>query len=101
MNTSTESTVKGKYNEVAGRVKQATGEAFNDQEMANAGAAQQVKGHAQQAWGSVQQSAQDMKEREQPRAQQTAHDIREKVVSTAQNVKERIQDSFESHRHPK
>ena len=46
MSTS-DSTIKGKFDEVAGKVKQATGEAINDQSLANKGAAQQVKGHAE------------------------------------------------------
>ena len=85
------STIKGKYDEVAGKVKQATGEAFNDQTLANKGAAQQVKGHAEQAWGSVKEGAHEMKERKQPEAERNAHDVRESVTSTAQNAKEHIQ----------
>jgi len=76
---------------VAGKVKQATGEAFNDQTLANKGAAQQVKGHAEQAWGSVKEGAHEMKERKQPEAERNAHDVRESVTSTAQNAKEHIQ----------
>jgi len=36
------STVEGKFNEVAGKVKQGVGEAFNNDELANEGAAQRV-----------------------------------------------------------
>jgi len=88
--TTSNSTIKGKYDEVAGKVKQATGETFNDQTLANKGAAQQVKGHAEQAWGSVKEAAHDVKERKQPEADHNAHDVRESVTSTAQNAKEHI-----------
>lgn len=94
MSTS-DSTIKGKFDEVAGKVKQGVGEAFNDQSLANKGAGQEVKGHAEQAWGSVKEaahdSAEDYKARKQPQAEGEAHDIREKITSTAQNVKEHIQ----------
>jgi uncharacterized protein YjbJ (UPF0337 family) len=90
MSTS-DSTIKGKFDEVAGKVKQSVGEAMNDQSMANKGAAQQVKGHAEQAWGSVKEGAADMKARKQPEAERNAHDVRESITSTAQNVKEHVQ----------
>ena len=89
--TTTNSTIKGKYDEAAGKVKQGVGEAFDDQSLANKGAAQQVKGHAEQAWGSVKEAAQETKEHKQPEAEHKAHDVRESVTSTAQNAKEHIQ----------
>jgi len=89
--TTNNSTIKGKYDEVAGKVKQGVGEAVNDQSLANKGATQQVKGHAEQAWGSVKEAATETKERKQPAAGQEAHDIRESITSTAQNAKEHIQ----------
>ena len=90
MSTS-QSTVKGIFNEAAGKVKQAAGEAFNNDKLANEGAAQQVKGHAEQAWGSVKEAAADTRDRNKPAAERDAHDIRESITSTAQNVKEHIQ----------
>jgi len=89
--TTTNSTIKGKYDEAAGKIKQGVGEAVNDQSLANKGAAQQVKGHAEQAWGSVKEAAADTKQRKQPAAEEHAHDVRESVTSTAQNAKEHIQ----------
>lgn len=90
MSTS-DSTVKGKFDELAGKVKQGVGETFGDQSMANKGTAQQVKGHAEQAWGSVKEAAHDTKEENKPRAEGEAHDVRSKIASTAQNVKEHVQ----------
>jgi uncharacterized protein YjbJ (UPF0337 family) len=94
MSTS-DSTVKGKFDEISGKVKQGIGEAVGNDNLANKGAAEQVKGHAEQAWGSVKEgvhdTAADYKARKQPQAESDAHDVREKITSTAQNVKERIQ----------
>jgi len=94
MSTS-DSTIKGKYDEVAGKMKQGVGEAFNDQSLANRGAAQQVKGHAEQAWGSVKEGAEDMKNNNRPVAEQHAHDARESVTSTAQNMKESVKHGID------
>jgi len=55
-----------------------------------------VKGKAEQAWGSVKEAVQDTRERHQPQAEQKAHDVREKVTSTAQHVKERVQSNTEN-----
>ena len=92
MSTS-DSTVKGKFDELAGKAKQAFGDVTGDQSAANKGAAQEVKGHAEQSWGSVKEAAHDTNEREQPRADNTAHDVRESVTSTAANVKNHIQNA--------
>ncbi|MGA7156763.1 MAG: CsbD family protein [Acidobacteriaceae bacterium] len=101
MSTATESKVKGKFDEVAGKVKQSFGEATNNDRVANEGTAQQVKGHAEQAWGSVKDAANaTTPTRSQVEAthEQKAHDVREKVTTTAQNVKNRIQDSAADYR---
>lgn len=96
-----DSTMKGKFDEVSGKVKQTVGEATGNDSMANRGTAQQVKGHAEQAWGSVKEAAHDAGERSQadyaerrgPQSETTAHDVRESVASTARNVKESIQEA--------
>jgi uncharacterized protein YjbJ (UPF0337 family) len=85
-----ESTIKGKFDELAGKAKQAVGEALNDQSMANKGAAEEVKGHGEQAWGSVKEGFTDAKQQHQPAAEGEAHDVRQSITSTAQNVKEHI-----------
>jgi uncharacterized protein YjbJ (UPF0337 family) len=103
MSTATEHTVHGKLDELAGKVKQAFGEATGNDSVANEGAAQQVKGHAEQAYGTIKGAVEDkvaeVKARHDVEHAQThvenesrAHDIREKIVSTAQNVKERLND---------
>ncbi len=92
MSTS-DSTIKGKFDELAGKTKQAFGDVTGDQSAANKGAAQEVKGHAEQSWGSVKEAAHDTQERQQPQADNTAHDVRQSVTSTAANVKNHIQNA--------
>ena len=95
--TVSEHTIKGKYDEAAGKVKQAAGEAVGNHKLANEGAAQQLKGHAEQAWGTVKEAVAER----QPERDQTAHDVREKMTSTAQNVKEHIQHAVDPEHHLK
>ena len=87
----TTTTLHGKIDEATGKLKQAVGEVTGNEQMANRGAAQQIKGHAEQAWGAVKDAAQQAHDEHKPEMVQHAHDVREKLVSTAQNVKERIQ----------
>jgi uncharacterized protein YjbJ (UPF0337 family) len=92
MSTATEDKIHGKFDEVAGKVKQHLGEATDNDSLANEGTVQQVKGHGEQAWGSVKQAASDTiaeaKTHHEENSGQTKHDARESVASAAQSVKE-------------
>ena len=104
MNNANDSSVKGKWDEVAGKVKQGVGEAVGNDSLANKGAAQQVKGHAEQAWGAVKDAAQttraeaetDYNTRRGPTSESAAHDVRESITSTAQNVKEHVEHGMDN-----
>jgi uncharacterized protein YjbJ (UPF0337 family) len=101
MSTPSDSTVKGKFNEAVGSVKQTVGEAIGNEKLANEGAADQVKGQGQQAWGSVKEGAADLKAQHEAKGHAEAHDVREKVVSTAQNMKESVQSGVDHLTHKK
>lgn len=84
-------------------------EATHNNKFANEGVVQQVKGNAEQAWGSVNEAMTDTSAATRGRANQSsqrgenerehkAHDIRVSVASTAQNVKNHIQDSAADYR---
>jgi uncharacterized protein YjbJ (UPF0337 family) len=97
MSTS-DSTIKGKFDEIAGKAKQAFGEATGNESVANHGAGQEVKGHAEQSWGAVKEAAHDNTTGTSTTTTSTGtgttgHDIREKVTSTAANVKESIRNA--------
>ena len=95
MSTS-DSTVKGKWDEIAGKAKQAFGDLTGDQSTANSGATQEVKGHGEQAWGSVKEAVHDSTT---PSADTTidneAHDARTSATSTAESVKDHIENAIE------
>jgi uncharacterized protein YjbJ (UPF0337 family) len=98
MSTS-DSTIKGKFDEIAGKTKQAFGDLTGDQSTANSGAAQEVKGHGEQAWGSVKEAVHDntsaASTTSSTRADTEAHDARQGATSTAASVKEHIQNAVD------
>ena len=55
--------VKGTVDDAAGRAKRQVGEWTGDTGAQIEGAAQQVKGKAEKAWGNVKESARDAKNR--------------------------------------
>ncbi len=101
-----DSTVKGKLNEVAGKAKQAIGEATGNDSLANRGAGQEVKGHTEQSWGSVKEAVHDSSTHTTTGTSTTTgtthgtagHDIRESITSTAANVKDSIKRATEPDR---
>ena len=101
-----DSTVKGKWDEVAGKAKQAFGDLTGDQSAANKGAAQEVKGHGEQAWGSVKETVHDAatpapgtRADANTAADNTGHGVRNSVTSTAANVKDHIRNAVEDLKH--
>ncbi len=55
-----ESNVGGKFDQIAGKIKQGVGEAFGNEKLADEGAGQEVKGHAKETWGNVKDTANDL-----------------------------------------
>ena len=74
---------EGKFDQMKGKVKQSVGEAVGNDKLANSGVVDQVKGAARETWG-------DTKDAAAARSQSSARDVREKIVSTAQNVKSAV-----------
>lgn len=54
--------IKGKVNDVAGRIKRQAGEWTGDENLQAEGAADQAKGKMQNAWGNVKEGARELKE---------------------------------------
>ena len=99
-----DSSIKGKWDEVAGKAKQAFGDATDDQTVANRGAAQEIKGHGEQAWGSVKETVHDSGtgsstdatyRNSDTAAADDAHDARTSATDTAENLKHKFQNAVE------
>src|ERR1019366_8705309 len=90
---------EGILDQTKGKVKQALGETFNNQKLANEGAAEQVKGHAEEAWGNVKDAASEVGTEKTAEAHaheaNTGHDLREKITHAAENAKESISRGIE------
>jgi uncharacterized protein YjbJ (UPF0337 family) len=82
--------VSGKFDQVAGKVKQGAGEIIGDDSLANEGAAQQVKGHVKEAWGNAKDTARDIADNHRTDAERGAHNVRDSITSTAEDTKDRI-----------
>lgn len=54
--------VKGKLKDLGGKAQRATGEATGDSDLEAKGAANQVEGKVQNAWGNVKKEARDLKD---------------------------------------
>ncbi len=99
-------TIQGTLEQAAGKVKEAFGEATGNQKIANSGAAEQIKGVARETWGQTKDAASQIgdsqkvetnaaAEQHKESASDTAHDIRSKIVSTAQNVKHSVEEKLD------
>ena len=77
----------GVFDQAKGKVKQTLGETFNNQKLANEGAADQVKGHVKEAAKDV---SRDDAAKTHAHAEDTGHDARNSVTSAAENVKDSI-----------
>lgn len=90
-----ESKVEGFLDKAKGKIKETLGNTFNDQSLANSGVADQVKGSAKEAWGSVKDSASklghsDTATETEVKAENTGHNLREEVASGAEHLKDSL-----------
>jgi len=95
--------VTGGIDQAVGKVKEAVGNATGNQKLANAGAAQQVKGAAKETWGNVKDSANEASAtawsrmgKSEARAGEKGEELRDKVTTAAQNVKHNIAGKLDS-----
>ncbi len=96
--------VEGEFDEAKGKVKQGLGETFNDQSLANSGAADQVKGHVKEAWGDTKDAAHDVThgttaDSAEVHAEHTGHNIREGITHAAESVKDSIKHGIDKIEH--
>jgi uncharacterized protein YjbJ (UPF0337 family) len=95
-------TVEGKFDQIAGAIKQKTGEVFGDQKLANSGVADQVKGAAKETWGNAKDVVAERKDEAELRtedsklhAENKADNLRDRIVQGAQNLKDKVNEELE------
>ena len=100
-------TAEGKFDQLKGKAKQSIGEALGNDKLANSGAVDQVKGAAKEVWGNAKDTFHAVADdahacctakhgEAKQQAADTAHDVREKITSTAQNVKNAVSAKAEA-----
>lgn len=99
-----DSKADGFFDEAKGKLKQTFGEATNNQSVANEGAADQVKGHAEETWGSVKDTAHNLGNSQTATdthvaAEQHATNFRDKITNAAEHAKESIQHGLDNLEH--
>jgi len=89
--------VEGKFDQVAGKIKQSVGEAIGNQNLANSGAAEQVKGVAKETWGNAKDTAAVVRDEKAADVAVERDDLkyREKIVEGAHNLKERVNEKLD------
>ena len=103
-------TVEGKFDQVVGKVKEKVGEATGNQKLANSGVAEQIKGSARETWGKTKDAASAIRDDKgaeaqvegsdfKHRAEEKAHEVREHVSATAQNIKNKINEKLDDIKH--
>jgi uncharacterized protein YjbJ (UPF0337 family) len=103
-------TVAGKFDQVSGKIKQSVGETVGNQKLANAGVAEQVKGAAKESWGHAKDTANAVHDSHTAearteaenigqRTEVSAHDMRDKITETAQNLKNKVNNKLDEIKH--
>ena len=87
--------VSGKIDQVTGKVKQGVGGAVGNQDLANRGVADQVKGAVKETWGNVKDAADKNSEEH---ANRTRENISHNVDAAKKRVNEKIDVIKEQHR---
>lgn len=87
--------VAGKIDQVTGKVKQHVGEAVGNQDLANRGLAEQVKGAAKETWGNAKDAADKIHE---DHANRTRENISEHTEQLKNRANQKIEAVKEEHR---
>src|SRR5215470_3717790 len=85
----------GKGEQAVGKVKQRVGEAVGNDNLANKGLKDQVKGAAKETWGDAKDAANKIKESHQEAASEKAAEKRGKISQSVDNAKEKVKDKIE------
>jgi uncharacterized protein YjbJ (UPF0337 family) len=93
-----EKQVSGKVDQVVGKVKQRVGAAVGNQDLANQGVADQVKGAAKETWGDAKDAAKQIHESHKEAAKDKANEERKKVSESVEQAKDKAKDKIEDFR---
>ena len=87
--------VKGKVTGMAGKVKQATGEATGNENLANRGVADQAKGAAQETWGNLKDAAKEAGKTRDAEQHRHNAEVRENISEKIDRTKDRANEKID------
>jgi uncharacterized protein YjbJ (UPF0337 family) len=88
--------VKGKTNQVIGKVKRGAGEMTGNDRLANRGVADQAKGAVQETWGNVKDAAHEAGKTREAERQHKATEMRDNIASKVEDAKNSANDSIDN-----
>lgn len=88
--------VKGKTNQVVGKVKQGAGEMTGNDRLANSGVVDQVKGAAQETWGNVKDAAHEAGKTHEKERQHKSNEMRDNVATRVEDAKDSANDKIDN-----
>jgi uncharacterized protein YjbJ (UPF0337 family) len=91
--------IKGKFEQVIGKVKEGIGEAVGDNKTANEGLGDQVKGATRETWGNVKDATNTTTDRQAAETHAEAHDsaadTRHSISNSVENAKTAINERID------
>lgn len=88
--------IKGKANQVVGKVKQGAGEMTGNDRLANKGVVDQAKGAVQETWGNVKDAAHEAGKTHDAERHEKASQMRENVSSKVDDAKNKASDKIDN-----
>ena len=90
--------VKGKANQVVGKVKQSAGEVTGNDQLANQGVIDQAKGAAQETWGNVKDAAQEAAHSQATDRQHKRSEMRDNIAHKVEDAKKGATEAIDRFR---
>ncbi len=87
--------IKGKANQVVGKVKQGAGEVTGSDRLANQGVIDQVKGAAQETWGNVKDAAQEAAKTKEAERQHKTAEMRDNVATRVEDASNKANEKID------
>jgi uncharacterized protein YjbJ (UPF0337 family) len=87
--------IKGKANQMVGKMKQGAGEMTGNEQLANKGVADQVKGAAQETWGNVKDTVHEVARTQEANRQHKSAEMRDNVATRVEDARNRANDKLD------
>jgi uncharacterized protein YjbJ (UPF0337 family) len=88
--------VKGKANQVVGKVKQGAGELTGNDRLANKGVVDQAKGAVQETWGNVKDAVHETGKTHEAERQHKANETRDNISHKVENAKNNANEKIDN-----